>query len=79
MPVVGAEVVSPFSDEKLPLLRVALTTVMLSTRIIYMICVQMRVNPSTLWILSPIEWQTDEMMTAIGQLRRRVGQKWQLL
>ncbi|MEK7997027.1 MAG: hypothetical protein AAB403_24760 [Planctomycetota bacterium] len=72
----GAEVVSPFSDEKLPLLRVELTTAMLSTRIIYMmICVQMRVNPSTLWILSVIEWHTDEMMTAIRRLKRQVGQK----
>ena len=75
MPVVGAEVVSPFSDEKLPLLRVELTTAMLSTRIIYMICVQMRVNPSTLWILSAIKWHTDEMMIAIRQLRWQVGQK----
>jgi hypothetical protein len=39
MPVVGAEAVSLFSDEKLALLRVELTTAMLSTRIIYMICV----------------------------------------
>jgi hypothetical protein len=74
-----AEVVSPFSDEKLPLLRVGLTIVMLSTRIIYMICVQMRVNHSTFRILSAIKWHTDEMMAAIRQLRRQVGQKWQLL
>jgi len=66
--VIAAGVISIFSDEKLRLLMIELTTVMLSVKIIYMIHVQMRVNHFKFWILSAIEWRINEMMVQIKQL-----------
>ncbi len=63
--IIAAGVVSIFSDEKLRLLMIELTTVMLSVKIIYMIHVQTRVNHFEFWILSAIEWRINEMMTEI--------------
>ena len=69
--IIIAGVISIFSDEKLRLLMVELTTVMLSVKIIYMIHIQMRVNHFKFWILSAIEWRINEMMT---QLKRMENQ-----
>jgi hypothetical protein len=68
--IVIAGVISIFSNEKLRLLMIELTTVMLSLKIIYMIHVQMRVNHFKFWILSAIEWRINEMMVLIKQLKR---------
>jgi len=68
--IVVAGVISIFSGEKLRLLMVELTTVMLSVKIIYMIHVQMRVNHFKFWILSAIEWRINEMMVRIKQIER---------
>lgn len=68
--IIAAGVISIFSGEKLRLLMVELTTVMLSLKIIYMIHIQMRVNHFKLWILSAIEWRINEMMAEIRQLRK---------
>ena len=68
--IVVAGVISIFSNEKLRLLMVELTTVMLSVKIIYMIHVQMRVNHFKFWILSAIEWRINEMMVLIKELKR---------
>jgi hypothetical protein len=68
--IIGVGVISIFSDEKLRLLMVELTTVMLSVKIIYMIHVQMRVNHFKFWILSAIEWRINEMMAEIRQIRK---------
>jgi hypothetical protein len=69
--IVIAGVVSIFSGEKLRLLMVELTTVMLSVKIIYMIHIQMRVNHFKFWILSAIEWRINEMMTLIKQIKQQ--------
>ena len=63
--IVIAGIISIFSDQKLRLLIIELTTVMLSVKIIYMIHVQMRVNHFEFWILSAIEWRVNEMMAEI--------------
>lgn len=63
--IVVAGVISIFSGQKLRLLIIELTTVMLSVKIIYMIHVQMRVNHFEFWILSAIEWRVNEMMSEI--------------
>lgn len=68
--IIGAGVISIFADEKLRLLMVELTTVMLSVKIIYMIHIQMRVNHFKFWILSAIEWRINEMMAEIKQNRK---------
>jgi len=65
-----AAAISIFSGEKLRLLMVELTTVMLSVKIIYMIHIQMRVNHFKFWILSAIEWRINEMMVRIKQIER---------
>jgi hypothetical protein len=69
--IVTAGTVSIFADEKLRLLMIELTTVMLSLKIIYMIHVQTRVNHFKFWILSAIEWRINEMMVQIKQLNRQ--------
>jgi ABC-type multidrug transport system fused ATPase/permease subunit len=69
--IIVAGAISIFSDEKLRLLMVELTTVMLSVKIIYMIHIQMRVNHFKFWILSAIEWRINEMMIQIKQLTRQ--------
>ena len=61
--IIVAGVISVFSGEKLRLLMVELTTIMLSVKIIYMIHYQMRVNHFKFWILSAIEWRINEMMS----------------
>jgi ABC-type multidrug transport system fused ATPase/permease subunit len=66
--IIAAGAVSIFSDEKLRLLMIELTTVMLSLKIIYMIHIQTRVNHFKFWILSAIEWRINEMMVQIKQL-----------
>lgn len=66
-----AGVISIFSAEKLRLLMIELTTVMLSVKIIYMIHVQMRISHFEFWILSAIEWRINEMMAEIKQHLRR--------
>jgi hypothetical protein len=66
--IIAAGAISIFSDEKLRLLMVELTTVMLSVKIIYMIHIQMRVNHFKFWILSAIEWRINEMMVQIREL-----------
>jgi hypothetical protein len=63
--------VSIFSGEKLRLLMVELTTIMLSVKIIYMIHIQTRVNHFKFWILSAIEWRINEMMTLIKQMKQQ--------
>jgi hypothetical protein len=68
--IIAAGAVSIFSDEKLRLLMIELTTIMLSVKIIYMIHVQTRVNHFKFWILSAIEWRINEMMIQIKQLTR---------
>jgi hypothetical protein len=69
--IVAAGTVSIFADEKLRLLMIELTTVMLSLKIIYMIHVQTRVNHFKFWILSAIEWRINEMMVQIKQFTRQ--------
>ncbi len=68
--IVVAGVISIFSGEKLRLLMVELTTIMLSVKIIYMIHIQMRVNHFKFWILSAIEWRINEMMVRIKKIER---------
>ena len=68
--IVIAGTISIFAGEKLRLLMVELTTVMLSVKIIYMIHVQMRVNHFKFWILSSIEWRINEMMTKLKQIEK---------
>ena len=67
--ILAAGVVS-VASEKLRLLMVELTTVMLSVKIIYLIHCQTRVNHFKFWILSAIEWRINEMMIHIKQLKR---------
>jgi hypothetical protein len=69
--IIVAGMVSIFADEKLRLLMIELTTIMLSVKIIYMINVQTRVNHFKFWILSAIEWRINEMMIQIKQLTRQ--------
>ena len=69
--IIAAGGVSIIADEKLRLLMIELTTVMLSLKIIYMIHVQTRVNHFKFWILSAIEWRINEMMVQIKQLNRQ--------
>ena len=69
--IIAAGGVSIIADEKLRLLMIELTTVMLSVKIIYMIHIQTRVNHFKFWILSAIEWRINEMMVQIKQLNRQ--------
>ncbi|MBN2592320.1 MAG: hypothetical protein JXA81_02350 [Sedimentisphaerales bacterium] len=69
--IIVAGAISIFADEKLRLLMVELTTVMLSVKIIYMIHIQMRVNHFKFWILSAIEWRINEMMVQIREFTRK--------
>jgi hypothetical protein len=69
--IIAAGVISIFSGEKLRLLMVELTTVMLSIKIIYMIHMQARVNHFKFWILSAIEWRINEVMTQVKQLKQQ--------
>lgn len=69
--IIVAGVISIFSGEKLRLLMVELTTIMLSVKIIYMIHYQMRVNHFKFWILSAIEWRINEMMVRIKKMEKQ--------
>jgi len=69
--IIAAGTVSIFSGDKIRLLMVELTTVMLSVKIIYMIHIQMRVNHFKFWILSAIEWRINEMTFQIKQLTKK--------
>ena len=69
--IVVAGVISAFSGEKLRLLMIELTTIMLSVKIIYMIHYQMRVNHFKFWILSAIEWRINEMMVRIKKIEKQ--------
>jgi hypothetical protein len=69
--IIAAGGISIIADEKLRLLMIELTTVMLSLKIIYMIHIQTRVNHFKFWILSAIEWRINEMMVQIKQLNRQ--------
>ena len=69
--IIVAGVISIFSGEKLRLLMVELTTIMLSVKIIYMIHYQMRVNHFKFWILSSIEWRINEMMVRIKKIEKQ--------
>jgi len=69
--IIVAGVISIFSGEKLRLLMIELTTVMLSVKIIYMIHYQMRVNHFKFWILSAIEWRINEMMVRIKKIEKQ--------
>jgi ABC-type multidrug transport system fused ATPase/permease subunit len=69
--IIVAGTISIFSGDRLRLLMVELTTVMLSVKIIYMIHIQMRVNHFKFWILSAIEWRINEMTVQIKQLIKK--------
>ncbi len=69
--IIGAGIVSIFSGDRLRLLMIELTTVMLSVKIIYMIHIQMRVNHFKFWILSAIEWRINEMTVQLKQLTKK--------
>jgi ABC-type multidrug transport system fused ATPase/permease subunit len=69
--IIVAGVISVFSGDKLRLLMIELTTVMLSVKIIYMIHIQMRVNHFKFWILSAIEWRINEMTVQLKQLNKK--------
>ncbi len=69
--IIVAGVISIFSGEKLRLLMIELTTIMLSVKIIYMIHYQMRVNHFKFWILSAIEWRINEMMVRIKKIEKK--------
>ncbi len=69
--IIVAGVISIFSGEKLRLLMIELTTIMLSVKIIYMIHYQMRVNHFKFWILSAIEWRINEMMVRIKKIEKQ--------
>src|SRR4030043_388363 len=68
--IVVAGGVSVFSGDRLRLLMIELTTVMLSVKIIYMIHIQMRVNHFKFWILSAIEWRINEKMAEIKRTKK---------
>ena len=69
--IIVAGTISIFSGDRLRLLMVELTTVMLSVKIIYMIHIQMRVNHFKFWILSAIEWRINEMTIQLKQLNKK--------
>lgn len=69
--IIIAGIISIFSGEKLRLLMIELTTIMLSVKIIYMIHYQMRVNHFKFWILSAIEWRINEMMVRIKKIEKQ--------
>ena len=69
--IIVAGVISVFSGEKVRLLMIELTTIMLSVKIIYMIHYQMRVNHFKFWILSAIEWRINEMMVRIKKIEKQ--------
>ena len=69
--IIVAGGISVFSGDRLRLLMIELTTVMLSVKIIYMIHIQMRVNHFKFWILSAIEWRINEMTVQIKQLIKK--------
>jgi ABC-type multidrug transport system fused ATPase/permease subunit len=69
--IIVAGAISVFSGDRLRLLMVELTTVMLSVKIIYMIHIQMRVNHFKFWILSAIEWRINEMTVQLKQLNKK--------
>ncbi len=69
--ILAAGVVSIFTDEKIRLLMVELTTVMLSLKIIYMIHIQERVNHFKFWILSAIEWRINEILVMMKKEQRK--------
>jgi len=69
--IIVAGGISIIAGDRLRLLMIELTTVMLSVKIIYMIHVQMRVNHFKFWILSAIEWRINEMTIQIKQLIKK--------
>jgi len=69
--IIVAGAISVFSGDRLRLLMVELTTVMLSVKIIYMIHIQMRVNHFKFWILSAIEWRINEITVQLKQLNKK--------
>ena len=69
--IIVAGAVSIFSGDRLRLLMIELTTIMLSVKIIYMIHIQMRVNHFKFWILSAIEWRINEMMIQLKQQNKK--------
>ena len=69
--IVISAVISVLGGDKWRLLMIELTTVLLSVKIIYMIHIQMRVNHFKFWILSAIEWRTNEMMAEIKHLKKQ--------
>jgi hypothetical protein len=69
--IITAGTISIFSGDRLRLLMIELTTVMMSVKIIYMIHIQMRVNHFKFWILSAIEWRINEMTFHIKQLTKK--------
>jgi len=69
--IIVAGAISVFSGDRLRLLMVELTMVMLSIKIIYMIHIQMRVNHFKFWILSAIEWRINEMTVQLKQLNKK--------
>jgi len=69
--IIVAGTISIFSGDRLRLLMIELTTVMLSVKIIYMIHIQMRVNHFKFWILSAIEWRINEMTIQLKQLIKK--------
>ena len=69
--IIAAGAISIFSGDRLRLLMIELTTIMLSVKIIYMIHIQMRVNHFKFWILSAIEWRINEMMVQLKQQKKK--------
>jgi hypothetical protein len=69
--IIAAGAISIFSGDRLRLLMIELTTIMLSVKIIYMIHIQMRVNHFKFWILSAIEWRINEMMVQLKQQNKK--------
>ena len=69
--IMVAGLISIFSGERLRLLMIELTTVILSVKIIYMIHLQMKVNHFKFWILSAIEWRINEMMVRIKRIEKQ--------
>ena len=69
--IIVAGVISIVSGDKLRLLMIELTMVMLSVKIIYMKHIQMRVNHFKFWILSAIEWRINEMTVQLKQLNKK--------
>ena len=69
--IIVAGGISIIAGDRLRLLMIELTTVMLSVKIIYMIHIQMRVNHFKFWILSAIEWRINEMTVQIKQFIKK--------